>query len=323
MRLRTVSQHDPGWRRIRSGRGFRYVDSAGDPLGPEQVLRIKALVIPPAWSDVWICAHERGHLQAVGTDEAGRRQYLYHPHWREQRDLAKFDRAITMARKLPGVRRRLIEDLASGTEPRTRVLAAGVRLVDLGCFRPGSDSYTEENGSRGLTTLERRHVSRNGAGFAFAFIGKSGVEQDVRVDDPLVCQVVDEITRRRPPGARFLAVKEGRRWTPIGADALNDYIRGLFGLEVTAKDFRTWHATVAAAVALAAESRAESKTARARQVRAAVLEAASLLGNTPTVARSSYIHPRVLDLFEAGQVLSRVPATQDAADRAVVRLLTR
>ncbi|MCZ4498974.1 MAG: hypothetical protein JWQ74_1527 [Marmoricola sp.] len=323
MRLRTVSQHDPGWRRVRSGRGFRYVDQAGAALAPPDADRVRALVIPPAWTDVWVCPDERGHLQAVGTDDAGRRQYLYHPVWREKRDIAKFDRVLTMARKLPGVRRRLLVDLSATGAPRTRVLAAGVRLVDLGCFRPGSDSYTEENGSRGLTTLDVGHVRRDGEGYAFEFTGKSGVEQDVRVVDPLVCAAVADITRRRRADARFLAVKEGREWVPVGADALNEYIRDLFGLEVTAKDFRTWHATVAAAVALARQERAASRTARARQVRTAVAEAADLLGNTPTVARSAYVHPRVIDLFEAGRTLPKVPSSQDAADRAVVRLLTR
>ena len=317
-----MSQHDPGWRRIKCGRGFRYVDAAGDALRPDEVERVRALVIPPAWSEVWICPDDRGHLQAVGTDDAGRRQYLYHPVWREKRDLAKFDRVLTMARKLPNVRRRLVTDLNSTTDPRTRALATGVRLVDLGCFRPGSDSYTDENGSRGLTTLEVGHVRRNGTGYVFEFVGKSGIEQDVRIVDADVCRAVDLLVRRRATDARFLAAKNGRVWQPIGADALNEYIRDLFGLEVTAKDFRTWHATVTAAVALAGTERGATKAARARQIRDAVVESADLLGNTPTVARSSYVHPRVLDLFEAGRTLPRVPKNQDAADRAVVRLLS-
>ncbi|MCW2786853.1 MAG: hypothetical protein JWP74_3370 [Marmoricola sp.] len=323
MRLRTVSQHDPGWRRVRSGRGFRYLDASGSVLGAAEVERARALVIPPAWTEVWICADERGHLQAVGTDEAGRRQYLYHPVWREKRDVAKFDRVLTMARKLPAVRRRLTTDLAATADPRTRVLATGVRLVDLGCFRPGSDSYTDEHGSRGLTTLECRHVRRDNGGFAFGFVGKSGVEQDVHIDDPAVCLAVATIIGRRPAGSRFLAVKEGRTWSPVGADALNEYIRGLFGLEVTAKDFRTWHATVAAAVSLAGEERGASRTARAKQVRTAISVAADLLGNTPSVARSAYVHPKVIELFESGRTLPKVPASQDQADRAVLRLLTR
>jgi DNA topoisomerase-1 len=280
-------------------------------------------VIPPAWTDVWICPDALGHLQAVGVDEAGRKQYLYHPVWREKQDRLKFDRVVAMARKLPGVRKKLLADLKGAPGSRTRVLAAGVRLVDLGCFRLGSDSYADEYGSHGLTTLERRHVRKDGDGFSFRFTGKSGIEHDIRVDDPGVCQVIAEITGSRKGQARLLAAKDGRRWLPLSPDDVNGYIRELFGIEVTAKDFRTWHATVTVAVALAAEERGTTKTARAKQVRAAVLEASDLLGNTPTVARSSYVHPRVIDLFEAGQTLPRVPATQDAADRAVVRLLSR
>ena len=320
MRLRTVSQHDPGWRRVRCGRGFRYTDADGLALGAQDVERIRELVIPPAWTEVWICPDDRGHLQAVGTDAAGRRQYLYHPVWREKRDLAKFERVLTMARKLPAVRGKVIEALATD-DPRTRALALGVRLVDLGCFRPGSDSYAEETGSRGLTTLECRHVRPGPDGVVFEFTGKSGVEQLVRIDDRAAARAVAQLRGRRTQDARFLAVKEGRLWVPLGADALNEYIRGLFGLEVTAKDFRTWHATVTAAVALAEVERGSTKKARTQQIRAAVVQASELLGNTPTVARSSYVHPRVLDLFESGTVLPRVPVGQDAADRAVVRLL--
>ncbi len=285
--------------------------------------RVRDLVIPPAWTEVWVCPDELGHLQAVGTDDAGRRQYLYHPVWREKQDEAKFDRVLTMARKLPGVRRKLEADLGQREDGRRQVLAAGVRLVDLGCFRLGSDSYADLNGSHGLTTLERRHLRRNGDCYEFRFVGKAGVEHEVQIDDPTVCQVIEDLTRSRRGSARFLAAKVAGRWREIGADELNAYIRDLFGTEVTAKDFRTWHATVTCAVALAAEPRAETKTARARQVRAAVVEASDLLGNTPTVARSSYVHPRVIDLFEAGETLPRVPTSQNAADRAVLRLLTR
>lgn len=280
-------------------------------------------MIPPAWTDVWICPDDRGHLQAVGTDDAGRRQYLYHPLWREKRDAAKFDRVLTMARKLPGVRRKLEVDLRQEHDSHRRALAAGVRLVDLGCFRLGSDTYADLHGSHGLTTLERRHLRRDGGCYEFRFTGKAGIEHEIRIDEPAICRVIEEMTRSRRGSARFLAAKVSGRWREIGADEVNAYIHDLFGIEVTAKDFRTWHATVTCAVALAAEPRAESRTARARQVRAAVVEASELLGNTPTVARSSYIHPRVIDLFEEGTVLTRVPATQDAADRAVVRLLTR
>jgi DNA topoisomerase-1 len=322
-RLRRSSPQSPGWRRIRSGRGFRYVDQAGDPLRAADADRVRALVIPPAWTDVWVCPDELGHLQAVGTDDAGRRQYLYHPAWREKQDVAKFDRVLTMARKLPGVRKKLAADLRQRKDVRRRVLAAGVRLVDLGCFRLGADSYADENGSHGLTTLERRHLRRDTGGYVFRFVGKAGIEHEVRIEDRAVCRAVEDLTKGRRASARFLAAKVDGSWRAISAGELNDYIRELFGTEVTAKDFRTWHATVAVAVALASEPRAASPSGRKRQVRAAIAEAADLLGNTPAVARSSYVHPRVIDLFEAGETLARVPPTQNAADRAVVRLLTR
>jgi DNA topoisomerase IB len=306
---------------VRQGRGFRYLDSSGAPLPPEDVERIKALVIPPAWKDVWICPHPRGHLQAVGTDDAGRRQYLYHPHWRVLRDLEKFERVQQMALRLPALRRRLRRELRTSEEPRERVLAAAIRLIDLGCFRVGAEQYAEENGSHGLTTLERRHVRRHNGGFRFDFVGKGGIEHEVHVEDPDVCAVLDGLVRSRRGSDRLLAAKDGRRWKPVTPEEINEHLRALMGLDVTAKDFRTWHATVTVAVALAARPRGETAASRKRQVRAAIEEAAALLGNTPTVARTSYVDPRVLDLFDDGVVLDTVPRSQDGADKAVVRLL--
>ena len=175
MRLRTVSCQGPGWTRARHGRGFRYLDEHGEPLAPADRERVRELVIPPAWTEVWICPHPRGHLQAVGTDEAGRRQYLYHPAWREQRDLEKFERVTELAGKLPGLRRKLRNRLRAepgdGEAERTRELAAAVRLIDLGCFRPGSDAAAEEFGSHGLTTLERRHVRQEDGALVFRDAG--------------------------------------------------------------------------------------------------------------------------------------------------------
>ena len=340
-RLRTVSTRDPGWRRIHHGRGFRYLDADWSPLDKADVERVKALVIPPAWRDVWISPYPNAHLLAVGTDEAGRRQYLYHPVWRAKRDEAKFDRVIEMAQKLPDVRRRLRADLqlngAPGL-PRDTALAAAVRLVDLGCFRLGSDTYTEQNGSYGLTTLERRHVRRRNGCCVFSFVGKAGVEHEITVNEPELCQVLDRMTRRRAPEERVLSIKDGRRWVPLQPVDVNEYIRELFGLEVTAKDFRTWHATVHVATSLgeAALGRVpegkppKTKKARQRAIRSAVVGASELLGNTPTVCRSSYVDPRVIDLFEAGVTiapsLERMPQDQDEArdhlDEAVVAMLT-
>jgi len=324
MRLRTVSCQQPGWRRIRHGRGFRYVDEHGEQLGPDEVERARALVIPPAWTDVWICPYPRGHLQAVGTDDAGRRQYLYHPAWREQRDLEKFDRVSALASTFPGMRRKLRHQLLAppGDDDveRRRVLAAGVRLIDLGCFRPGSEESAEDFGSHGLTTLERRHVRRENGVLLFRFPGKAGVEHEIAIDDPALVEVLER-SWRRPPSARLLASKVGRRWKPITADELNEHIRSVTGPEMTAKDFRTWHATVTAAVALAERPIPTSTSGRKRRIRDAVIAASELLGNTPTVARSAYVDPRVIDLFESGTVLDPVPGGPDALDRAVVRLL--
>jgi DNA topoisomerase IB len=329
-RLRTVSTRDPGWRRVHHGRGYRYLDVDGSPLGKEEVERVKALVIPPAWRDVWISPYPNAHLQAVGTDEAGRRQYLYHPYWRLKRDAAKFDRVMEMATKLPDVRRRIRADLDREGLDRETALAAAVRLVDLGCFRLGSETYTEQNGSYGLTTLERRHVRRDGDCHVFSFVGKSGVEHDIRLTDPQLCRVVDQMTRRRKGEERLLCAREGRLWIPLQAADINEHIRELFSLDVTAKDFRTWHATVHVATALAEAGPVKSRTARKRTVRRAIVGASELLGNTPTVCRSSYVNPRVIDLYESdvtiAPALANLPEDEDAArdqvDRAVVELLT-
>jgi DNA topoisomerase-1 len=330
-RLRTVSTRDPGWTRVRHGRGHRYLDVDGSPLGAQEVARVKALVIPPAWRDVWISPHPNAHLQAVGTDEAGRRQYLYHPVWRQKRDAAKFDRVLEMAVKLPDVRRRLRTDL-SGWEQvdLTTALSAAVRLVDLGCFRLGSELSAETNGSYGLTTLERRHVTRDGSTRVFCFVGKSGVEHCITLTDPLMTAVVDAMSGRRRPEARLLSAKVGSKWVPVSPGDINEHIRDLFDMEVTAKDFRTWHATVHVAMAVASAGPATSQKKRKRVVREAIVGASELLGNTPTVCRSSYVDPRVIDLYESDTTIAGALKTldedqdraRDQVDRAVVALLS-
>jgi DNA topoisomerase IB len=330
VRLKQVSSSDPGWRRLKQGRGFRYLDEHGAPLSPQDLERVRALVIPPAWRDVWICPHPRGHLQAVGVDTAGRRQYLYHPAWREARDAAKFDRVLEMASRLPAVRRRVRKAL---TEPGTgpdQVLAAAVRLVDLGCFRLGSDASAEENSSYGLTTLQVRHVRELPDGVVFEFVGKAGVEHAIRVDDSQVVAVVRQLRAARDETDTLLAAQVGERWVPLGPTAVNDRLRQLFRLEVTAKDMRTWHGTVTAAAALATCRPSRSAAGRQRQVRSAMVLTAQRLGNTPTVARASYVDPRVIELFEqgvtVGDYLTSVPSdpvqAQDKLDKAVVRMLT-
>jgi DNA topoisomerase IB len=341
MRLRTVSPNDPGWTRRRAGRGFVYLDQDGNRLGPEEIERVKSLVIPPAWTDVWISPAANGHIQAVGVDAAGRRQYIYHEEWRRKRDAEKFDRVLAMAKALPRARSRLLEDIGSGGSSQESVLATSVRLIDLGCFRIGSDVYADENGSYGLTTLERRHVRRRDGGLVFSFTGKSGIEHVVEVDDPLVVEVIDRLRSRRSGDDRLLAWKDGARWRPVAARDVNEYLQDVFKAEVTAKDFRTWHATVVAAAALAEADgvaigvgerpgKALTKTAHKKAVRAAIKEVAEYLGNTPAIAKKSYIDPRVIDLYESGLTIavavrrkSKTPdARQAALERAVLRLLS-
>ena len=328
-RLKRVSPNSPGWTRRRFGRGFRYADEHGRPLDADQIARVRALAIPPAWRDVWICPAPNGHLQATGVDAAGRRQYLYHPHWRVLRDRHKFDRVSQAARLLPEARRTLLDDLARDGMPFERAAATAVRLLDLGYFRIGNDAYTDANGSFGLTTLERQHVRRRGTRLEFRFVGKSGIEHEIVIDDPDVVAALD-VMRRRRGGAKLLAYSEGAGWRELGPAAVNSYLSARLGAELTAKDFRTWHATVIAAAALAlSEEPGHTAASRKRAIRAAVVEVASYLGNTPTVARSSYIDPRILDLYESGVTIRpvasrayRSPALRQAAlEEAVLALL--
>ena len=267
-RLRTVSPNSSGWTRRRSGKGFVYVDASGARLCDEDSERCKALVIPPAWEEVWICPQPNGHIQAVGVDAAGRRQYLYHPEWRVKRDKMKFDRVAEVAAMLPKARAAILEHIALDGMPMERAAATAVRLLDLGYFRIGSDSYADSNGSFGLTTLEKRHVRRSQGRLVFCFIGKSGVEHCIEIDDPLAVSAVETMRRRRGGGDRLLAYRDGRLWNPLDAVAVNGYLRDTTGAEITAKDFRTWHATVLAAVSLASsEEPGASKASRKRAVR--------------------------------------------------------
>ena len=270
-RLRTVSPSTKGLTRRRAGRGFVYLDHDGVRVTDADVLdRIRSLAIPPAWKDVWICPFPNGHIQAVGTDDAGRRQYLYHQQWRIKRDKMKFDRVLRAAEKLPAVRRAITRDLGLEGMPLERADAVAVRLLDLGYFRIGSDVYADTNGSFGLTTLERRHVRKQRDRLLFKFTGKSGIEHSIEIDDPEVLVALDSLRRRRGGTERLLAYQERRRWRDLDSSAVNTYLNGLLE-EITAKDFRTWHATVLAAAALAAsEEPGNTKASQRRAVRAAV-----------------------------------------------------
>ncbi|MBG0561265.1 DNA topoisomerase IB [Actinoplanes aureus] len=328
MRLRRSELSKPGLGRRRSGKGFTYLDSDGSPLrDPETVERIKGLVIPPAWKDVWISPDARGHIQAIGIDDAGRKQYLYHPAWREQQDRAKFDHALEVAERLPAVRDRLCSDLTSRGLTRERVLAAIVRLLDMGMFRVGGEESAarEEDPSFGLSTLRPSHLRAKGGCVLLEFTGKSGISHSATVGDGEVCAVLRDLKRRRRGEERLFAYWDParRRWQEIRADAINEYLREISGEQMTAKDFRTWHGTVKAAEALAEAGPQPTKAKRKKAVARAAREVAELLGNTPTVARNSYIDPRVIEHYEEGRVVD-VPsdAPREQAEEEVLDLLS-
>ena len=333
MRLRRSDLKTPGIRRRRRGRGFEYVDSDGLRLDdPETVERIHALVIPPAWEDVWICPYPNGHIQVVGIDAAGRKQYLYHSAWREQQDREKFDQMLEFARTLPRIRERTREDLRADGLSRERVLACAVRLLDRGFFRIGGEEYAEENGSYGLATLEKRHVRLEPDNLlVFDYPAKSGKRRLQAIVDPEVFGVVAELKRRRS-GRELLAYRNGR-WVDVRSSDINEYIKDASGSDFTAKHFRTWHGTVIAAVALAVAGDAASSSASKRALTRAVQEVAHYLGNTPAVARASYIDPRVFDRYQGGVTIASAldelgdgeigaPATHGKVEQAVLDLLS-
>jgi DNA topoisomerase I len=336
VRLRTSSCDGPGFTRVRHGRGFGYRDTRGEPLtDPEQLARIRALVIPPAWRDVWICPWPNGHLQAVGTDDAGRRQYLYHEQFRAQQEQAKHEHVREVARALPELRAHVATDLAGRGLSRSRVTACAVRLLDLGFFRVGSDRHTRVSETYGLTTMLREHVACGRGEITFGYPAKGGTEIVRALVDDQALDVVRRLLRRPRGGERLLAYWERGGWHDLHGGDLNEALRRLSGTDITAKDFRTWHATVLAAVALAvtAEAARATPAARRRQASRAVREVSHYLGNTPAVCRASYIDPSVFEQFEQGRTiapeLTRLgehgefgrPATQGAIEAAVLDLL--
>jgi DNA topoisomerase IB len=309
-RLRRSDPSVPGITRRRRGRGWSYAGPNGDPIRDAEICgRINALVIPPAWTDVWICPWPNGHIQAVGTDAAGRRQYRYHDEWRVRRDAQKFDRILGFAERLPAMRAQIRADLALPGMTRTRVLACAARLLDIGFFRIGGEEYAETNHSYGLATIRREHTSLEGDTITFDYVAKSGKERHVAVGDPEVIEVVLAMLWRDDDGPELLAYQnDDGQWIDVKSRDINAYLGHVSGLvgedesgEVTAKDFRTWSATVLAAVALAVSSpTAQSVTARKRAISRMYQEVAHHLGNTPAVCRASYVHPRVVDLFNGG-----------------------
>jgi DNA topoisomerase I len=318
--LRRSDCSGPGITRRGRGKGFEYRDEDGNRIEePEVLLRIRELGIPPAWENVWICPYPLGHLQATGTDAAGRKQYIYHPRWRERRDAEKFDDMAHFARALPRLRERVEQDIEGDEPTRERVLACAVRLLDRGFFRIGSEEYTE---SFGLATLRKSHVTIEGdCEMVFDYPAKSAQRRVEAVMDPDACAVVTQLKRRRGGGDELLAYKDGRRWRDVRSEDINTYIKDATSEEFSAKDFRTWSATVLAAVALSVSGEvAGSKTGRKRAITRAIKEVAHYLGNTPAVCRASYIDPRVFDAYRAGLVIT-APLEHRELEEAVLDLI--
>jgi DNA topoisomerase I len=318
VRLRRADCSGPGIARVKHGRGFSYVDDEGHPIDdPEVLTRIRELAIPPAWRDVWVCPYPNGHLQATGIDDAGRKQYRYHDEWRKRRDQEKFDDMVRFAHALPKLRERVDADLTGSPKlTRERVLACAVRLLDRGFFRIGSEEYTVQNESYGLATMRKEHVRiENGEVMVFDYPAKSGQRRVQGIVDPDALAVVARLRRRRAGGEELLAFQSGRTWRDVRSEDINAYLKEATGDDFSAKDFRTWSATVLCAVALAVSGEvAATKTGRERAIRRAVNEVAHYLGNTPAVCRASYIDPRVFDAYRGGLVIDVVRATESGED---------
>jgi len=306
-RLRRADIAGPGIARRRRGRGWEYFDEGGERIGDlETIERIRELAIPPAWRDVWICPYPNGHIQGIGVDAAGRKQYRYHQRWRERRDQIKFDKMTEFARALPTLREAAAKDVRRRGFPRERVLAGAARLLDRGFFRIGGEEYAEANESYGLATMQKQHVTLGpNYSISFDFPAKSGKQQMKSLVDPDVYKLVGALKRRRAGGKELLAYQMDGSWFDVKSTDINSYIKEATGGDFTAKDFRTWSGTVLAAVALGMSGAvASSKTGRKRAISRAIQEVAYHLGNTPAVARASYIDPRVFDRYESGWAIS-------------------
>jgi DNA topoisomerase I len=321
-RLRRVDCSGPGLRRVRRGRGFTILDPGGERVDdPEVLRRINELVIPPAWQEVWICPYPGGHIQATGVDQRGRKQYLYHPRWRARRDQAKFDDMVHFARALPRLRERVEADLARQDFGRDHVLALAVRLLDRGFFRIGSEDYAVTNESYGLATMKKRHVRVRDGVLLFDYPAKHAKRRVQAMVDPVVADDLCVLKRRRGGGDELLAYKnDAGRWQDVRSPDINAWLKEATGEDVSAKDFRTWGATVLAAVGLAVSPVPDTKTARKRAVTRVVKEVAHHLGNTPAVARASYIDPRVFDRYADGiTIAGALPAMGEDDDLTAIQ----
>lgn len=319
-RLRRSNCEHPGYSRRRWGKGFSYRDIRGAVIADRQVLaRIRSLAIPPAWTDVWISPYANGHIQATGTDGAGRKQYIYHPHWREMKDREKFDRALAFAQSLPPARRLITKYLrAEGSGPE-RALAAALRIVDAGALRVGGTRYAEANGSYGTTTLRIEHVRLAGPEVRFDFPGKSGQEWHTSLKDADLAAALEPMLNRPDADTALAYIGADGAWHSVDAAQLNAFLKEVTGGDFSAKDFRTWQATVVAAMSLARQAPgAATKRAKQKAVAATARDVAEHLGNTPAIARKSYIDPRVVDRFFDGEV---IPVTGFSGSETAVRLM--
>jgi DNA topoisomerase IB len=335
-RLRRVDCSSAGIRRVGRGRGFSFEEADGTTISDREVIeRIRELAIPPAWKDVWICPQPNGHIQATGFDQAGRKQYIYHPQWREDRDREKYDEMERFAKSLPAMRERTDADLARRGLVRDRVLACAVRLLDLGFFRIGSERYAEENETYGLATLRREHVEVARGVATFRYRAKGSQDHIQQIANPLVVPTIKSLKAQKNGLPELLAYKRGREWADVKSVEINAYLKQVMGGNYSAKDFRTWNATVLAAVVLAGDGhQATTKTARKRAAAAATKRVAEYLSNTPAVCRKAYIDPRVFDRYDSGETirdsLRRMVAgsepgefvERERIERAVLRLIT-
>jgi len=320
--LTWCSDEHPGLKRTASGKGFAYHDAQGRLIRDEKVLaRIRALAIPPAWTDVWICPRASGHIQATGRDVKGRKQYRYHAGWSSHAAESKFERLPDFARALPKLRKRVEADLARRGPCRDKVLATAVRLLEITLIRVGNAQYAKQNRSYGLTTLNKRHLEVDGAALTFAFKGKSGVEHEVKVRDRRLATVIRSL--RELPGQQLFKYRNADgEVCSVSSDDVNAYIREAMGEQFSAKDFRTWAGTVSAARALRDEPAPGSPTEAKRRITVCVKAVAGLLGNTPTVCRASYVHPKVFELYEQGRLGETLPGPDAATfERALAKAL--
>jgi len=330
-RLRRSNLGAAGHTRRRCGRGFMYLDEDGERItDAAAIARITGLVIPPAWKDVWISPDPFGHIQATGFDARGRKQYVYHPRWRERRDREKFDDMIAFARSLPALRSVVEHDIALGDVSREHVLACAARLLDRGFFRIGSEEYAVTNETYGLATMLKSHVTLHGETIRFDYTAKESKRRVQAIVDPEVAAIVGTLKRRRGGGDELLAYRRGGRWCDVRSPDINAYLKAATSRDVSAKDFRTWGATVLAEVGLAVtQPQRLSPTGRKRAVQRAVKEVAYYLGNTPAIARSSYIDPRIFDRYRDGETIALeligampdATAIQGPVESAVLELL--